>query len=303
MKNYNKTVRSIIKKWIEEGAFFGMDEQTAIYSHLSTIYDTLDESSEDEPENIMIKYLLIIAYLDAYKMCSYYQKECTNSDLNEDTFGILNDIEDYYDLQDSVYDDPKLLANILLESQKFNSMSYLGKSMIIKSLTEVENNFLMSFSKVHKYDLDSYNNLITIDTLINFIIEREKYQNEIIGIDFKAAIVANILGYIRNLVKLDYNNAIYLVLEIGKIDYATSKYYSKKDNLEEIDVFIEHSTFYENHSTYEIIEELTWNQDFLKDALWNFASTCVFNEYNEEEISNILESKEANIIAKKLVLK
>lgn len=313
MENYNTKIREIVESWVENGANLGLDTNVSIASNIQNIYDFYSESADDEIDlnKIVVNYLLIVSYLDAYKMYSYRQKECINSDLDEEVFGILSDLENFDDLFEVVCEDPNLFYKMLRSSYEFSTLSYLGKSIIMKSLTESENAFLSYLFPVHDEDMRDYGNMVDIDTIINYIDEKQQYQEKIMGIEFKGGVLANVLGYIRNLIKLDYENAISLLLEIGKIDYATSKYiYEKTDYknsaneyAEDIESILDHIDMYENYSTAEILARLVQDQEFLKDALWLVASGYVYKNFADVKLSpSLIESKKDSEVAKKLVL-
>ncbi len=305
MDNYNVKVREIIENWVETGNQLGVDAHTLLSAHIPNIYNFFQE-----PENSVISmYLLEVAYLDAYKMYSHKQKDCLNSDSDEDVFGLLTDIENIDDLVTVIYNDPSFFEKILYASFEFANLSYLGKSLIMKSLTEEENYHLQALFPVHNQDVTTYNNPIGIETIIKYVYDKNEYQHNIMGIEFKGGIIANVLGYIGNLIKLDSENAITLLLDIGKIDYATSKYLLKEMELskeatdEDKNLLIDHIDLYENYETADIITRLFNDQDFLKDAIWNLADAYVYNESFGFEITpELIESKEATEVAKKLVL-
>lgn len=305
MDNYNIKVREIIENWVEIGNQLGVDAHTLLSAHIPNIYNFFQE-----PENSVISmYLLEVAYLDAYKMYSHKQKECLNNDLDENVFGFLIDIESLDDLVELIYNDPIFFEKILYASFEFANLSYLGKSLIMKSLTEDENYHLQDLFPVHNQDIATYDTPIGIETIIKYIYDKNEYQHNIMGIEFKGGIIANVLGYIENLIKLDYENAISLILDIGKIDYATSKYLlkeislSKQATAEDKNLLIDHIDLYENYKTADIIAKLFNDQDFLKDAIWNLADAYVYNEsFGLELTPELIESKEATEVAKKLVL-
>ncbi len=299
MDNYNVKVREIIENWVETGNQLGVDAHTLLSAHLPNIYNFF----QDENNSVISTYLLEVAYLDAYKMYSYKQKECLNSDGDEDIFGLLNDVGDLSDLVSLIYDEPIFFEKILYSCYEFSNLSYLGKSVIMKSLTPNENLYLSELFPVHNQD-NCYNTLIGIDTIIKYISDKNEYQHTVMGIEFRGGIISNVLGYISNLMKFDYENAIYLLLEIGKIDYATSKYLFENINLEEDkNLFNDHVDLYENYNTADIIAKLLNDRDFLSDAIWNLADTYVYNEYANLEVTpELVKSTSADEISKKLVL-
>ena len=305
MENYNAKVREIVENWVETGNNAGIDSKKFIDILIPFIGDFFNEDTDNLSNKIITTYLLEVAFLDAYKMYSYRQKECLKSDYDEEIFAILNDIEDFEDLFKTVCEDQDFFAAIILAVYDFASLDYLGKSRIMKSLSEEENGYLTDMFPINEQDVITYNKKVDLSTIINYINERTIYQNKIESMDFPGGILANVLGYVRNLIVLDYSNAISLLGEIGQVDYAVSKFIITKDSLEEEDKesILEHIDLYENYPLDEILARLITDQDFLKDAIWMVASGIVYNYFDGIEIDKAaLKTEDIEKVTKKFVL-
>lgn len=300
MKNFNRQIRDIISSWVEDGAMHGFNITDSLSLHIPQIYEMLNNSSIEQ--NMLGNLLVSTGFLDAYKMCSNKEKNCINEDLEEDTLGNLFDISDYNDLLEQVQNDPNFLLSLLKQSYYFNNLGSLGKIYLLKSLSERENDWLSTIIPIHKQDLDTYNIEVSLANLIKYWKGKEIYQNKVMIIDFKEAIVMNIVGFIHNLSVVDFNNAANLVLDIAKIDYATSKYLVNKKGISDEEI-LDHIIFYEDYSLDEILAELLTNQDFLQDAIWMMSGVYIYNKYDSILLSeDMIASTDKEKMDKKLVL-
>lgn len=301
MENYNLKTRNIIDNWVKDGLISGLSMSESIQKIVDLIYVLYNYGSIEN--QVFISYLLNVAYLDAYKMYSYRQKECVSTDREEDFYGELYDIENYENLFTKVSDDPVFLEKILSSTYEFNSLPSLGKNLIIKALYPNENDWLLENYPLHQQDLDSYKIPITKDMLIDFIKEKQQYQHYVMSIDFPEAIICSLTGFLQNLKKLDEENALDLLAEIAKNDYCSSKYLVSKINKNN-EILIDHIDIYENYSSDEILYNLCNNQEFLKDALWMLYNTYISHEFDGTSLTpTIISCIKKEDIDKKLILK
>ncbi len=297
---FNKQIRSIVSKWVEEGELKGIDRKKTIDLKIPYIYTLFEK---DAYSKLGVCMLLCTGYLDAYKILSYKQKECMNNDEEEDILGLLCDIEDYDDLVAEISADPNLLARLLEKIDEFANMNGLAKMLLVKSLSDSENAWLNSRFCNHQEDIINYDKEVTVSLLTTNYKRKKHYQENVSMIDFNDGIIMNLVGFINNLVKIDMDNATSLALEIGKIDYAASKYLVGKFS-DEDDIFLDHIDYYESYPVDAIVNRLLFSPEFLKDAIWMVLAIMVNKNYRDIPLSeDLLANKDAKKMAKKLVLK
>lgn len=300
MQNFNNNLRYFIENWVNNGLLTGLDTNESIRKFIEYFYSLLNSSLDKQ---VFTSYLLSLNFLDAYKEYSYKQKECLQSDIDEDFFGDLCDIKNFNDLYAKATEDPRFLAKILHSTYQFNSLEILGKYTIVKTLYPSENEWLKKLFPIHKLDLQYYDIPITKSTLIDYIKNKVTYQHNIMSMDFKEAIICNIVGFLQNLKKIDIENTTSLLTEIGKNDYATSKYLIEKCH-DEDESLIDHIDLYENYDVNDILYNLLNNEDFLKDAVWMLGITYVFHKYDDIPITSTdISCIKTENIEKKLILK
>ncbi len=304
MHNYNEFIRELIDNWFNIGLRFGLDRKELLNILIPNLYNVLDYMDDDTTTKLFSTYILGVAFLDAYKMFSYKQKQCQNNDLDEDVFGILNDIESFDDLLEAISTDEAFFEKILVASSNFRNLNYLGRYLVMKSLSEEENYFLSDLFPVHELDMASYDNDVDLKTIVDYMQEKKYYQENISGIVFKGGIVANVIGFIRELLSIDPPNALNILLEISKADYKISKYLISAPDMNEVsvDLFQEHINLYENSDTDDIMAKMVHDQDFLKDAVFNLLYAFVEKSYNDIDIDvNLLDNEEVEKVIKKMI--
>ncbi len=177
-------------------------------------------------------------------------------------------------------------------------MNGLGKVNIVKSLDVAENEWLEEHFPMHRQDLDTYDIKITLQHILKNIQNQTKHQETHFEIDFKEAIMIGVAGFLRNLVRNDYDNAVDLLIEIAVSDY-NSCITLREKGIEDAYI-LDHIDLYEHYSKRDILWELMDNPVFLTDTIWSIANIYVYGEYEGMEIQKeeIDENKGKSIMKK-----
>ena len=277
MKNYNKQMRNLLSKYMESYLNQGLTLSKSAYKFAMLLYNL--EYVSNKYIALFRKYLIYVMYLDAYKIGSYKQKECITSDEEIDFFGQLSDIEDADELLAEISAKPTFLVKLIESCYQFHNMNGLGKVNIVKSLDVAENEWLEEHFPIHRQDLDTYDIKITLQHILKNIQNQTKHQEMNLEIDFKDAIMISVAGFLRNLVKNDYANAVDLLIEIAVSDYSSCKTLSEKGISDAY--VLDHIDLYENYSKRDILSELMDNPIFLTDSIWNIANVYVMDNMTE----------------------
>lgn len=296
--NFNQKYRAELHSKVEEGAIQGITGDEVIQNYASYLYYIENEKS------ILIqtgrKYLLTVAFLDAFKIYSHHQKENTNGEADEEMLGILYDIEDMDDLIATVSAEPSFLVKILTACNQFAEMNDLGKITIQKSLSPLENEWLLENFPCHVYDIETYDIPINLSFLINALQSQEEYQRNVICFEFAEGIILSIYGFLRNLIKSNYQNAMELLLEIGKVDYACSKFLAKHLWDESLQSRV---NFYEQSPMELILSRLMNDQAFLRSAIISLRDVFVRQTYDNIDLApETIYTKDTEKVRKKLNL-
>lgn len=293
--DFNSQVRKILADYINKYLESGLDVKSSATLFINN-YNAFLNNQKQMPVAL---YMLSVMYLDAYKIYSYKQKSSMLSEGDEDFLGTLIDIEDADELFEEA-NDPNFLVKLIEASYEFSEYNALAKVNLVKDLSERENEWLKDRFDIHEQDLYHYDIDITLDFLVknakNHINAQRKY-----GYEFYDGIVINIVGFIRSLTNNRRDNAIKLLLELIKVDYAASKYLV--DKVTDSEAFVDHIDLYENYSIDDMLYTLMNNQGFLSDAVWMLLTVNVFKEYDDIDIdSDIIKSKHTEEFNKKLII-
>lgn len=172
---------------------------------------------------------------------------------------------------------------------------------LIKSLSKGENIWLLETFPIHLQDLETYDILVNLDHILNYIKSLRNYQKKEMNYEFIDAIILNVVGFVQNLINYDYNNAESLLLEIARKNYSASKYLSDHSN--ECDIFKEHIDLYEKCSKNDILATFMEESSILKDAIYNVACVYALGEYNSLPINieEIDDCKDTEVMRKLIV--
>lgn len=299
LKNYAHEIRKKFATTINALLYTGITLEESILLYVNGFYE-LDNVKD--PSIYYLKSLILnVAFLDAYKIYSYKQKEGLTNEGEQEFLGILMDLEDNGDLLSEAINDPEFLKRLLAASYEFSELGDLEKILIMKSLSFGENLWLSEKSELHEMDIDEYNQTITLETLKTAFCQKKMQQMIVGGIDFEVSTIMTLMGFVRNLVKLDFDNAKELLLQIANIDYAANVYLNSKGK-DEMDI-MEAIRFYENSEKDLIIYQLMSDQDFLKEALWSTLDVLLNREYQGVKLSEeVIQTKESEMFQKKLNL-
>lgn len=271
-----------------------LSEDEAIRELALPLYRSFDS------QGILIEFfkccLCGLFYLDAYKMLSYKVKKGISVGLELENFKRVYDIIDYDDLYSETFSDPNFFCMLIRECSHFTSLNYFGKTLVMHSLSEEENNQLSAIAPLHEEDLDYYKRTITTEKLIEFLKIDKEDQIKNKGIDFLEGFVYNLIGFLKELVIYDKENADNLIREIARIDYETSRYIAQ--NIENGFSISDRIRFYELNDEETIINTMYHNQDFLFDACEMFINRTINGEYKEHSLHDISSSDESPVIKK-----
>lgn len=287
--NYNDEIRMMLKKVIDKYCLRGFSINESIDSLRDTLYNM--EISDEKIDLKTRENCILCIYLDTLYMTIYKHKGSIMKIEDVDLLNRLCQINDKNDLLAEVSCDPDFFSKLIFNSYEFSSLTNLGKIILVRSLTNMERNWIISKNVMHIMDLNTYGREITIDDLVLDIEAQIKDQDKLLDIEFEDGILLNISGFISNMIRFDRNNGIKLLLNVGKIDYAVSKYL-KKMNIFEDDV-LDHIDYYENYSLDDIVYRLTYDMTFLQSALVNLISLYIYKSYNGIELSDDLLNNSA----------
>lgn len=296
--NRNDIVRKELTKFIDKCMLNGMSVEESSNMYRDILYKM--ESNSNKEIRDYRNYNICIMYLDALKLTTYNHKNLLVDDNELEFYSLLSDICDENDLLSEVSFDSSLFSKIIKYSYKYSKLDSLTKSLIIKSLSNLENNFISEIIPYHKLDLLIYDKEISLDDLIDTLEKNKKYQHKFFRMNLDENNILMITNFVRKLFCLDRDNSMKLILDIGKKDYAVCKYLSK--HIED-DLLLDHIDYYENYSLDDIIYRLTTDEVFLKDCLWMIFSLYIDKKFDDIELTeDILNRKEVSKIYKKLNL-
>lgn len=296
--NYNRKVRNELCKTIDTLMYkTGLPLEICIDIYMELYYIPIDKN--DKIRMVQRAFLNSVLFIDAFKMLVYKQKENMCSDEELIYFNMLVNTKDYTDATTDFSSDIGYLRKCISSVYEFHKLPGLAKVNIVKSLSEQENEWLLSLFEVHQFDLDTYARNINLSDIIKNMKNQYNHQmhtNNDVCLD---SIAVSVLGFIKNLFKNDEENAYSLLLEIGKEDYEINKFlYGKTEN----DDVIEHIDLYENYSQEDIVENLRYNEAFLVNAIWAILEANLLNKYNDVEIDNY-SMNDSDPTIKKFLLK
>ncbi len=274
---YNAQIRQIINRWVLEGQEKGYSVKASLKDKVTDIY--LFYETEKMLDTISISMLLSVIYVDSFMIYSYRQKEATNLDSDTEVLASLYDVDDITGLYNDASLSPNLLCSMLEASYEFYNMGLLGKINVVKSLSASENEWLLSRFPNHQENIKLYDIDVPIALIIREAQKMSRYQRDKMLMHFDEAISMNILGFIRNLCKIDPANATEILYELGKIDYMASKYLVIKGVCDE-DLIL-NIDYYENYDIEEVIDNLSVNQNLLMDAIRMLMNVYVHKKYGD----------------------
>lgn len=287
--NYNDEIRTMLKKVIDKYCFKGFTINESVDFFRDALYNL--EVSEQKKDLKTRENCILCVYLDTLYITIYKHKNSMMKIEDVDLLNRLYQINGKDDLLAEVSCDPNFFSKLIFNSYEFNSLTNLGKIILVKSLTNIERNWIISKNVMHLMDLNTYGQEIAIDDLILDIETQIKEQDKLLDIEFEEEILLNISGFISNIMRFDQSNGIKLLLNLGKIDYAVSKYLEKMNVIE--DDIVDHIDYYENYSLDDIIYRLTYDMSFLQSALVKLISLYIHKSYNDLELNDDLMNNNA----------
>ena len=261
--NLNENIRNNLLNVVDKSYLKGNDLPDIIRQYCVEIY-----ASEGHTNNQIMEYrnyTIGVLYLDALKLSLYKLKTCLVDDKIHKLYNRLNSINSMDDLHAEISADPFLLESIVNEAYQFCSLDFIGKSIIFKSLSNVQNQAISDIVPNHILDVSFYNRKINKDDLVFYMKNMYQYQNKYFEELASDSIITSIMGYIQMLKIYDEENYKSLLLEIGIIDYYVSLYLS--DKLQDNNDVLDHIDYYENYSLLDIRKKLSLNQDFLINSI------------------------------------
>lgn len=296
--NYNRKVRNELCKTIDTLMHkTGLPLEICIDIYMELYYIPIDKN--DKIRMVQRAFLNSVLFVDTFKMLVYKQKENMCSDEELIYFNMLVNTKDFSDAITDFSSDIGYLRKCISLTYEFHKLPGFAKVNIVKSLSEQENDWLLSLFEVHQFDLDSYGRNINLSDVKKNMKNQYNHQMNMNGDVCLDSIAVSVLGFVKNLFKNDEENAYTLLLEIGKEDYEINKYINSK---KEEDETIDHIDLYENYSQEQIVEHLRYNEAYLVDAIWAILEANILNKYKDVEIENYgINDSDPNI--KKFLLK
>lgn len=296
--NFNERIRKSLEEFHQTYSKYGFLIEESIIRSADIIYNM--KNKKDTENKIIRTYIFQIAYLDTYKIYSYYQKAGLNNITDADFFRELCKIKDYDSLSKKIDNDSLFLESLLMACHEYSAKENLEKLIILKSLSQNENTTLQKIFSIHELDLENCNKQISTYDLMCF------YEKKLIlsienDTDFcKDIQIMELCGLIRTLLKIDYKNGLNLIIEIGKIDYLMSKYLQEKGlEKEQINFFIR-ASFYENSPVDNIISRLINDELFLTTALSLVIKVNMERKYGIPLSQKVLKDTENDKVILKL---
>lgn len=300
MENYNKQIRKKIVDDLETimvKKYIPLKDAIMIYQQF--LYNMLDNGNEYQ--KIFISYLIGLIYSDSYTVYSYKQKNNINEPVEIDTFSILHKLEDYDDLKGEISANPDVFCKMIQSTYQFNECSGLTKVLMVKSLSEKENEKITEIFPLHSENLTDYNKDIDLKSLIKNMNGQKKYYEKVMTISFADGIFIQTAGFIRKLAELDKNSAYKLLKEIVIEDYKICKYLITL--LPEETKIKEHIEAYELLSADKIFEIMLNNQELLIDSLSNIFDLYINKSYGSINLSKeLIEQVKNDDITRKLTM-
>lgn len=296
--NYNRKVRNELCKTIDTlMQKTGLPLEICIDIYMELYYIPIDKN--DKIRIVQRAFLNSVLFVDTFKMLVYKQKENMCSDEELIYFNMLVNTKDFSDAITDFSSDIGYLRKCITATYEFHKLPGFAKVNIVKSLSEQENDWLLSLFEVHQFDLDTYGRNINLSDVKKNMKNQYNHQKNMNGDVCLDSIAVSVLGFVKNLFKNDEENAYTLLLEIGKEDYEINKYINSK---KEDDDTIDHVDLYENYSQEQIVEHLRYNEAYLVDAIWAILEANLLNKYKDVEIENYgMNDSDPNI--KKFLLK
>lgn len=288
IKNFNQDIRKQINTIVEKNLLVGISTKEGINKIMDYMYSL--ENYEEKSIEVYREFFMGVVYLDAYKMYAYRLKQGIATEEDIDIFYQLWNIVDFNDLLAEISANIGLFNTMIKASYDFHNLSGLGKILVVRSLSLTENQKLSLIFPCHDLDLDTYYEDLTIDKLIKNIRNQNKFYQKTLMIDFQEGIIYSVVGFIKDLFKVDRRNAKKLCLEIALVDYRASKYLVNlaKDNK----ILQEHIELYENNGVEQIIDLLFLDSELLFDTIYMLVDLYVNGKYNEIDLSEDVISHE-----------
>lgn len=296
--NINDRYRSILLTYIDKMCLKGLSLDEAIDEYRDILYDL--ESSLDKKEKAVRENIIKILYLDAIKMTLYIHKTGIVNDEGAIFLCDLKEINSEDELFAGVSCNPALFSKIIKYAHKYAEVGNLSKKLIVKSLSPIENKWLMDLISYHVFDTLQCSASITLEEVVEELKNNKAYQEKNIGKDLSDSNILRIMGVIQALSLYDRNGYYNLLLNIAKVDYAVCKFLNKE--IDDCPLIEDHIDFYENYPLSDILGTLVTNQMFLKSSIWMVVSFYIDKQYDEIPIpDNIIEEVSEKMI-KKLTL-
>ena len=283
MNNYNRQIRTIITNSINNICnYYYLSIDNAILVYTQYLYEIFDYNSKIC--KILKTLISETIYADAYKVYNYKHKKLVTNKQDIFNYNEIANIVDYDDLMATISADPVFFSQLLKASYEFNETNGLTKVIMTKSLSNDDNERLLSIAPLHELDLKAYDKKITLLDIINNYKNQNRLYNEL-DINFEQARIEAVYGFIKELSLLDIDNTKDILRKIAKIDNKISLYL--KDKVIDDSVINNHINIYSKDED-TILKELLYNKDFLIDAIWMVIDSCINHNYNEIKIDESL---------------
>lgn len=289
MDKYNELVRKEVDDRITELQIKnGCSIKEAIRFYMDELYQKFDNvSSVIKDEYSLYKNVFIgVLFIDAYKFYSYKTKVHLATDVDKDVFFQLYNFEDMDDLLTEISANPDLFGYMLNATYSFYNMDKLGKQMVLNSLASSENEYLMEIFNPHQYDVLKEQDELNIENIVFYFRRQQLYMQKIMEVDFDDEVIWEIISYLKytSIDKKDEVVAFYKELMIT--DYKMICKILKSENDKELQKRLK---FYSSNDMPTIMNEMSFNQDFLFDILKNYIDVVVNLKVPEFDVDSINE--------------
>lgn len=273
----NENVRNILLNYIDKSFLQGITIDDSINAFSSELYEYEDSLNETIRE--YRSYIISVLYLDALKYVLYRIKVCLTNDDIQKIYSRLNSIDGLDDLLSEISTDPDFFNRIVKEAYNFCSLDFISKSIIFKSLSDVQNCALLDIMPSHFFDIINYSKKIDKEDIVSYMSKMYNYQSMYFEEVASDSIITSIMGYVQMLKICDGGNYKSLLLEIGIIDYYVSSYLS--DKISDNDEMLDHVDYYENYSLRDIRKRMSSDQEFLIKAIEMIYSLYIEGQYED----------------------
>lgn len=225
--------------------------------------------------------ILPLLFLDSYKLLLFRIKNGLATETEIQMYSIYEEINNIKEQVPELYLKREDYMDYSIGSvATFNSIPFLGKTLIMKGLSEYENTRLSSFSEIHSNDITYYDIPITENFIYRYYQEKSNRYSEMGVLFSPLSIITEIAGIIHE----DYVNEPIEIDEL--VSSISEQVYTKMDKLKEV-----------FDTDYSYIDELTNNYHSNPDEFLDYS--IYDNSVLEETLALYFKMRELGVIKPK----